>query len=77
MRIKEDGFQQNCIIDDDFNTRIHQKEKKRGPIVRDVSKESMEVLVSKLDLFYVHPNKDKYTWSNKCSRVDHILARLD
>jgi hypothetical protein len=77
MRIKEVGFCQNCIIAGDFNTTLHQKEKKRCSIIRDPFREHMEDLVFEMDLFDFHPNKGKYMWSNKCSEVGHIAAGLE
>jgi exonuclease III len=77
MKIKELGAQDNCIIAGDFNTTLHQGEKKGGTTVRDQFREHMEDLISELDLFDVQPSKGKYTWSNKRSGVGHIAARLD
>jgi hypothetical protein len=77
MVIKEAGFQQNCIIARNFNTTLHQNEKKGGSIVRDPFREHMEDMVFELDLFDVHPSKGKYMWSKKCTRVGHIPSRLD
>jgi hypothetical protein len=67
MRIKEDGFRKNCIIVGNFNTTLHQNEKKGGSTIRDPFRECMEDLVFELDLFDVHPRKGKYMWSNKCT----------
>jgi len=77
MKIKEIIAQNNCIIAGDFNTTLHQGEKKGGSIVRDPFREHLEDLILELDLFDVHPSKGKYTWSNKRLGVGHIKARLD
>jgi exonuclease III len=77
MKSKELDAQENCIIAEDLNTTMHQREKKGGSIVRDQFRENMDDLVSDLDLFDVQPSKGKYTWNNKRTWVVHIAARLD
>jgi hypothetical protein len=76
-KLKDIDAQENCIITREFNTTLHQGEKKGGSIVRDQFRESMEDLITDLDLFDVKPSKGKYTWSNKRSGVGHIPTRLD
>jgi exonuclease III len=76
-KLKDIDAQENCIIAGDFNTTLHQGEKKGGSIVRDQFRENMEDLITDLDLFDVKPSKGKYTWSNKRTGVGHIAARLD
>jgi exonuclease III len=51
MNLKELDAQENCIIAGDFNTTLHQGDKKGGSSIRDQFGEHMQDLILELDLF--------------------------
>jgi hypothetical protein len=61
----------------DFNTTLHVLEKREGNVVRDSTKEFMEVLLVDLNLVDIKPSIGRFTWSNKRHDSGHIAARLD
>jgi hypothetical protein len=77
LEVREIGFSQNYIIVGDFNTTLHQKEKKGGSIVHNPFRERMGDLISHLDLIDIQPSKGKFTWNNQRVGLGHIVARLD
>ena len=67
----------DLIVAKDFNTIRTQSEKQGGKKVRDPFGEKMEDLMADLDLLDIPLRNGKYTWSNKRTRIGHIMARLD
>ena len=61
----------------DFNTTLHQKEKRGGSMTRDPCRERMEDLMSSLDLIDIHPSKGSFTWTNRRVGLGHIAYELD
>lgn len=58
---RNEFWEKNCIVGGDFNTTLHQKEKRGGALVRDTFKESMEDLISSLHLLEIKPSKMCFT----------------
>ena len=67
----------DLIIIEEFNTTRSQCEKRGGIKVRDPFDEKTEDLMADLDLLDIPPRNEKYTWSNRITRIRHVAARLD
>jgi hypothetical protein len=61
MGIQDLNYGNNNIITRDFNTTLHQKEKRGRFIIRDPCRERMEDIIPSLDLFGI-----------RCLRVDTL-----
>jgi hypothetical protein len=65
------------IFAGDFNTTLHNCEKRGGSIVREATRENMEDLLTIFDLFEIKLALGHFTWSNKRHRPGHIAVKLD
>lgn len=74
---KDISFRTNYIIVGDFNTMIHQNEKRGGSLVRDPHQEATEDLVNSLNWINIKPLKLKYTWNNRRTNPGDIATHMD